>query len=194
MKRKAKDTDGIWQEVRYKPETNADFLLLFDKVNPRTAADFMGPLISNTIQVLENRDSPKKSKEDAENVMFYFEQLKEHLDALVRDVDVSLNHRVQQAVMCAIHLGRFYEVMCVRPCESKVVRVNSTTRKLRQGFAREKAHKPTDIDAAIRLFNQLMLTKPAPKKTVAYRKVESQTGIPQRTLRYYLKKRREADA
>ena len=183
MKRKANDTDGIWQEVRYQPETNDEFLSLFDKLNPRSAVDFMAPLISNTIQVLENSDAPEESKEDAENVMFYYEQLKEYLETLLRDADVSLLHHVHQAVIFAIHLGRFYEVMCVRPCEPKVVHATKARRGLDSG-RKEKAIKTADRRKEIAdAVKKRMKTHPKDSLTYARKIVTNEMNIAFNTVR-----------
>ena len=93
------------------------------------------------------------------------------------------------AVLVALDIGKLAERLALQSAhESKVIRVNSTTRKFRQG-AKAQEHAPADIDNAIQLFNLLLRGKPQPKKDTIYRKVQEQTGIPPRTLRYHLKKR-----
>ena len=98
---------------------------------------------------------------------------------------------VEWAVGIALEIGRLDERCRARRFEPLVVRVNSTTRKLREA-AREQQHDPATIDKAIHLFNRLMRIKPRPKKETVYREVKEKTGIPGRTLRRHLAERKAA--
>jgi hypothetical protein len=67
--------------------------------------------------------------------------------------------------------------------------VNTTTRKLHEGFAEsEEAHSPAAIKKAIALYKKGLKRKPRPKKETLEKEVKQATGIPPRTLRYHLAK------
>jgi len=61
--------------------------------------------------------------------------------------------------------------------------------KMRAGADR-RAHPAAKIDEAVRLFRRLNQQRPNLKKAVLYERVRAATGVPGRTLRRHLKKRR----
>lgn len=89
---------------------------------------------------------------------------------------------IRRAVLEGFKIGSLTERLYARQFEKKVVQVNSTTRKLREGAA-QQAHSPDEIEKAIRLYKKILSRRPTPKKATAESEVLRRTGIPPRTLR-----------
>jgi hypothetical protein len=94
----------------------------------------------------------------------------------------------RRAALEGIEIGWLSQRIHDRQFEPKVIQVNSTTRKLREG-AQEQQHDPAKIDKAIRRYNALCRQRPNAKRSILQEQVRAETGIPPRTLRRYLPKK-----
>ena len=132
-------------------------------------------------EVLKRTDN-KQTQDDAETVLFWLQSLRKKLETPDRE-----------AVTLAIKLGALAEKMGFRPLEPYAKQAWRAKEALRAA-ARDNAHSPEAISKALELYDSLRTAKPDRKKSAVEKEVQRETGIPPRTLRRHLKKRREAAA
>jgi hypothetical protein len=139
MKLRCKPTDGIWQKVKFVPETGADYAVFLERL--RTIGDFIAPIKQDAQEVLLAKSASRKWRNDAENVLWYCQQMEAHLNETRGAGPTQLAAELNMALIFAVHVGRFYEVMCVRPCEEKVIHSTRSRRGAKKAGATKKGIK-----------------------------------------------------
>lgn len=95
---------------------------------------------------------------------------------------------IDAALRVAFNIGGITEKIHALGFEKYVKQVKTNTKKLQDGFKTSGiGHSKEEIQKALELYPEMLKQYPG-QKMLAQKKVREKTGIPERTLREYLKK------